>query len=503
MRGYTPYAELPFATLRSSDSGVEAVGNFYFSKFGFISSSGIAPEHTLYDPRVIQPLRFVRTILNGGYMSGITDVDGEILLDNTDGGLDSMLIGNSFIGRSVTVKLGATDFATSEFGTIFNGLMDVVDNTEDVIRITVRCKTFNLDAPVQTNLYDGTGGNEGSTNLEDKPKPLAYGVVRNVPAILVDAANLIYQVHDGSVNDIPAVYDRGVLLTAVASSVAPGLGEYQNNSSVGMFKLGGSPSGEVTADVEGDNSSGYVTKTADIVKRVMLTKGSYSATELESTSFDKLNTLSTAAVGIWVGTNITSVREVVDELLKGIGAFGYFSNLAVFSVGRFDLPINPAILSLDQDKIISIVRSNISTVGNPPVWRTRVGYQRNYTVQTDLAGSVDSARREFATQPYRLATASDSAVLNRFAITNEPEPIASYFDNQVDALAEAVRIQEITGDMHYIYEIITKESVQDIKLNSVVSLTYPRWELKNGKLGRVVGIDVDNDLNENRLVIFI
>lgn len=503
MRGYTPYAELPFATLRSSDSGVEAVGNFYFSRFGFISSSGVAPENTLYDPRVIQPLRFVRTILNGDYMSGITDVDGEILLDNTDGGLDSMLISNSFIGRSVTVKLGATDFATSEFGTIFNGLMDVIDNTEDVIRITVRCKTFNLDAPVQANLYDGTGGNEGSTNLAGKPKPLAYGIVRNIPAILVDAANLIYQVHDGSVNDIPAVYDRGVLLTAVASSVAPGLGEYQNNSSIGMFKLGGAPDGEVTADVEGDNSSVYITKTADIVKRVLLTKGSYSTTELESTSFDELNTLSTAAVGIWVGTNITPVREVVDELLKGIGAFGYFSNLAIFSVGRFDLPVSPPILSLDENKIISIVRNNVDTIGNPPVWRTRVGYQKNYTVQTDLAGSISSSRLEFAAQQYRLATASDSAVLNRFAITHEPEPIAAYFANQADALAEAQRIQEITGDMHFIYEIVTKEPIFTITLNSVVSLTYPRWELKNGKLGRVVGIDIDNDLNENRLMIFV
>jgi hypothetical protein len=55
---------------------------------------------------------------------------------------------------------------------------------------------------------------------------VCYGVVKNVPAPCVNTSKLIYQVNDGAVDSIDAVYDRGVPLlvgrTVLSADVVEG-----------------------------------------------------------------------------------------------------------------------------------------------------------------------------------------------------------------------------------------------------------------------------------------
>lgn len=505
MFGSNPFADIAFSALSGEVQSDEGLVNYYFSRFGFISSSGDTPSLTQYEPRVIQPLSFQRSIINGEYMSGIANSQGEIVLTNPDGGLDSFLTSHSFDGRRVVVKLGTTEFDSTQFGTIFDGKVDSMESNEDAIRFIIHDKMLDLHVPMQTGTgkYSGGGGVNGTTNLTDKPKPLAFGRVLNISAVLVDPVNLIYQVHDGSVSDITAVYDRGVSLAEVASSVAPGLGEYQNNSSVGRFKLGGAPDGTVTADVTGDDDPSYISNTSDIIKRIILNRTSLTTADIVSTMFDELGTLNNNAIGVWLGPEEWFVDDVVDSLLKGIGAYASFNRLGQMEVGRFDLPVNPSLFSFTLDNIISITRSNVSTIGYPPVWMCKVTYQRNFTVQNDLAGSVPSSRVAFATEAVRLASASNATVKLRFARAHEPDPIEAFFSGPAAATAEAQRILEIVQEPHFYIEIVCKADVYSLKLNDVVDITYPRWELKNGKLGRIVSIQLDAANNEARYTIFI
>lgn len=503
MYSYKTYAELPYATLRSSDLGEEAVANFYFSRLGYISSTADSPGGTLYTPRAIQPFRFRRSMINGEYPSGVVFSQGELILDNTDGGLDSFVVGHAFDARNISISLGSTDFSTTEFGLVFDGSVEYIDNTENQVRLVLRDKAITFDLNIQSNLYAGSGGVEGGTDLKDKPKPLAYGSVLNVPAVLVDPVSLVYQVHDGSVNDVPAVYDRGVSLTKTTASSGPVLGEYQVQSSVGTFTLGGAPDGEITADVLGDNSTSYVVTTADILKRIILNHTAISSSNLATTTFDVLNTLSTATVGIWIGTEARVVGEILIELLRGIGAFlVYRADDVGVRVGRFDLPTGDPQITLNDSNILTIARLNTNLVGDPPIWQAKVGYQRNYAVQTDLAGSVAS-RLQFTSQRLRLAKASDANVKNAHLLAGEPEPLETYFANSTDAQVEADRLLSIYKEPHFIYEITTREFMYDKNLNDTVFLQYPRWGLDGGKLGKLLEIDVDSDRQEFRVLVFV
>jgi len=504
MFGYTAFAELPFLTVKSSDQLTEGVADFYFSRFGFVTSTGDSPSRTLYDPRVLQPLQFDRSILNSGRIGGLTIATGEIVLANGDGALDSFAISHAFDGRTVTVKLGSTDFATSEFGQVFNGVMQDVVLDENRVIVNIRDRLLDLELPIQSDFYEGTGGNEGGADLKGKPKPIAYGKVRNVPAVLVDKTNLIYQVHDGSVQDISAVYDRGVSLNE--TTAAPGLGEYKQTSTAGTFQLGGAPDGTITADVEGDNSTDFAVKTGEIVQRILLNRASIASSLIDTTAFTKLNTASTAKIGIWIGPEQQLMTDVVDRLLFGIGAYGYFTRLGLFTVGVFEDPkavgdvVKQAFGEVD---IIAIRREALPGFGNPPIWRAQVTYKVNYMVQTDLAGGSSVGQQEFAVEPFRLAVATDLAVKSRFSLADDPEPIAALYDNSSDAQNEATRILNLHKTPRALFEFVTKTKATKMKIGDVISITYPRWELKNGQLARIIGISENAERNEFALTVFV
>jgi len=505
MFGYTPFSELPFATIRSSDQFESALASFFFSRFGFVTSTADTPSQTLYDPRVLQPLQFDRSIINGDRLAGISVASGEIALANGDGKLDNFAVSHAFDGRDISVSLGESTFATTQFGSIFKGVLEDLVVDEDRILLNIRDRIREFELPIQPNTYAGSGGEEGGEDLEGKPKPLAYGVVRNVSAVLVDAVNLVYQVHDGQVNNITAVYDRGVELSKTAST-SPGLGEFHPTEASGVFKLGGAPDGTITADVEGDASSSFITKTGEIVERILLNQANLTSTQLNTTTFDKMNADSTGVIGIWVGPDQRQIFDVVDQLLISIGAYGFFNRDGKFTVGVFKDPnVSGDVIKHDfkETDIISIRRDALPTVGNPPIFRSQVTYKVNYTVQEDLAGGSSVGQRQFAVEPFRVAVATDLTVKNRFKLADDPDPFFSLYDSQADAQQEAQRLLDLFSEQHYLYEIVAKINVFDVAIGDVVFIQYPRWELTNGRKGRVVALTEDAERHEMAMTVFV
>ena len=128
-------------------------------------------------------------------------------------------------------------------------------------------------------LPDGVEGVED--DLKGKPKPRCYGECLNVSPPWVNTSKLIFQVHDGLIEDIVTVYDKGVALTkgdpigslATLLTTTPTAGEwdyYLGSASDGAyFRLGSSPAGLITADVKGDKFGGtYRTTVADMIKTI-------------------------------------------------------------------------------------------------------------------------------------------------------------------------------------------------------------------------------------------
>lgn len=99
----------------------------------------------------------------------------------------------------------------------------------------------------------------GRRGEDEAPPPAArvFGDVLNVSPDQVDSNLLIYQVNDGPVGSVDAVYDRGIALTrgddhadhAILAEAVPKAGFYDTCLAEGFFRLGGVPAGAVTADV--------------------------------------------------------------------------------------------------------------------------------------------------------------------------------------------------------------------------------------------------------------
>ena len=85
-------------------------------------------------------------------------------------------------------------------------------------RIKIRDRQDEVDIPLQPTKYDGDNslpaGLEGvAGDLKGKPKPICYGVVKNISPPQVNTSKLIYQVNDGAVQAVDEVYDSGIKLT--------------------------------------------------------------------------------------------------------------------------------------------------------------------------------------------------------------------------------------------------------------------------------------------------
>ena len=379
--------------------------------------------------------------------------------------------------------------------------MQAIESDENSILIQVATKAYALDELIQTNTYAGTGGNEGGADLAGRVKPLCFGKAFNVPAVRVDSTNLVYQVHDGKINDVVAVYDRGVALVKV--SVAPAPGEYQVDAPNGRFTLGSIPGGLVTADVEGrHDGTNYLTTVADIIEDIIVSYSQLSSSEIDSASFSALNTAQSAEIGTWIN-NAATIRDVIDELLLGMGCYGHFTLSSKLKVGQFTAPAAPADFSLTQDDIEDIRRDRLADDLTPIAWRYRVAYKRNYAVQNALASGVPDAVKEFAELEYRIAADADASLTSTYILATDPAPQISPMNVKADADSETTRQLAIYRVPRALYTLTVKPALWTAEIGHSAFVDYPRYGLNGGAYGRVVAVDLDAERNTTELVMLL
>src|SRR5690554_1359231 len=103
---------------------------------------------------------------------------------------------------------------------MFVGTIEQAEFTWKRVVLRIRDRLAELDEPIQTTDYAGTtiaGGMDEAEgrpeDVKDRPKPLLYGVGKNLPAVAANMFDHIYEVASNGVASIDAVYDRGVALT--------------------------------------------------------------------------------------------------------------------------------------------------------------------------------------------------------------------------------------------------------------------------------------------------
>ena len=227
--------------------------------------------------------------------------------------------------------------------------------------------------------------------------------------------------------------------------------------------------------------------------------------EISQPSFDAFNADQPAPVGYWIadGSEIT-VQQVVSELLTGAGGFGGFRRNGRFEIQVFKEPAGVPTARYDKIDLIEIARERLPGDLSPTPWRFRVQWGRNWTVQTDVDGQagVTAARSAFLREDVRLAEASDARIRADRPLGKDIEPSLSFFAEEGAAEAEAQRRLALYSKARGLYRMKVRNRAFIHDIGDVVLVTYPRWDLVDGRLLRIVSISEDTDEDTVEIVGF-
>lgn len=461
---------------------------------------------SFYEARIQVPPSVQRECFRGGRTFGQSQIGfGDMVLVNNDGGLDFML-NYSYSGRRITIRLGTLqpNGLTYTWTTILVGSMEQVELSWQEVTVRVRDRQLDIAKPLQQVRYAGgnalPAGLEGNDDdLRGKPKPLVYGRVFNISPPMVNTSRLIYQIHTGGqVVAVNGVYDRGALMTAGAAyssqadmeANAPTAGQYRvwNDTTLGCFiRLGTNAVGTITADVTQGAS-----RTVGQLFQAILLRAGIAASDISSSDIAALDAAVNYEVGVYAGVDEDyTPLQLLDELCSSIGAwFGTDIN-GVFRIGLIALPVGASLGTLTTLEIIKIERIASRDAGvGIPAWKVKLGWQKVYTVQTDLNTTVAAGRKALVAEKYRRAEASDDAVRTANLLSPELE-FDTVLADKANVSAEATRRLSIYKQRRDIYQVQVRVDAQlapILDLGNIITLQINRFGMSAGKKFLIIGV---------------
>lgn len=487
----------------------DAIGTSTTLRFGtayYTTAPTDAPANAFYDARLQDPGNIKIDMYSDRSTSGSSKIGyGDIVLINNDGGLD-YISGYGFDGQDLIIRMAESSSAAypAGFTKVFQGTVISAEFDLEKVVLRVKDKQSYFDLAVNVNRYAGNNvlpdGLEGTaTDIKGRMKPKIFGTVYNIAPVFVNTSKLTFQVSDGAVNDIAAVYDRGVSITkgadyatsALLQAAAPGAGTYITCFAEGYFRLGTSPTGQITADVvQGAAASNRTC--AKILEQIALAVG-LSAGEISAADIAALDAKNSAVIGIYIDSDDPAL-SFADQIANSIGAWYGFDQDGVLRMGRIEAPASPAVTLTGID-LISIERLTSRDHGSGvPNYRAVINYHKNYTVQnSDLAGSVTAARRAELSQQFFAEKSEDLTVLTKHNLSDELLK-DTLITSQSDAATESARVLALYKTEREVYNVsvwLNDDIIQYLNLGAVVSLVYNRFGLDSGKNFMIIGLDTD------------
>lgn len=484
---------------------------FRYSDTGYKSriTDSIGAKH--FAPQVQDPGNFEQYLVSPGTTFGKSSVGkGDTVLKNASGEIDYLRrVGiNKRFHRILTLpsQTSSYDDATE----VFSGTMEQLTFNWTKTFVRMKDRLADLDVPAQQMVFAGT--NVGSSGIEGNvggikgyTKPFVYGSVENITPALLNSSTLIFGCNfdkDGNTKAIQlvnAVYDNGVellfyanyadLASLVAASIPSGY--YGSCYNEGLIKPSSSPAGTLTADIT-EGSTAAQRTAAQITRRILEERGSYTSSNYESAAFTSMDTLDSSVCGIYV-TDSTSILDACVAVLDGVGGVLYVTEDDKFTVDLLRDEDDDASVETFINKHLSLIdRITSKDPGNGiPAKQTKVWYRKNYTKQTasEIAGSVSDVRRLFVENEERSVVSSE----NLAVVTKHPNaPIIEFhtlLTNESNAITANTRRNTIYSQERDWFRIrvpLTETSVIR-QLNDVVTIQVDRFRLNLGKKFRIMG----------------
>lgn len=452
---------------------------------------------------------------------------GELEFANNDGALD-FLADDFFVdGRKIVIKAGRTEideqgreviWPFASFTTVYTATAGAWTIEHDALKLRVRDQGINLQRQLQLAVYGGTGGQQGTSDMEGRTLPVCLGRCFNIQPQQVDPVYLTYQVHDSSVQAIPAVYDAGISVPGevgsppiaqdyatypllVAATMVPGT--YATCLARGCFRLGTSPFGTVTADVDGDNTGNDWTATHGTVMLRILRKYSWLPEALiDAPSFTAYHALNNDVIGLYLPAGDQStIEQVMERIAFSGGAVAGQDRSGLYRVVRLDPPAATIAHDFSDRNILRIERQPLAY--GVPFRSWTVEGVRNWTVQqgNELAGGVSQSRRRFLEAETRKSSVDVPHVSSAHPTSASAirESLFHFISNASD---EAVRLATLYALGRASYRLTVKGVLFEVGIGDTVRITYPRWNLTEGRNFVVTAVTDDARSVETELEIF-
>ncbi len=425
-----------------------------------------------YEPLIRGGVSFSESLsLDGGFSMST----GAIEVDNASGERDAWL-DDVWKNRPVQVFLGDVDWPRAQFRPIFTGTVaDISARDSGALSLSLRDKLQRLNTAVSEATVGGTGANAQAL------QPLAFGEVFNVSPVLANPSTHEYQVHAGQVERIIEVRDNGVPV-----SFTPVL-------STGRFRLTASPVGQITASVQGDAAGGYRNTVSTLVQRLATAYGAaadrFTAADLDTAQLATFNAAHPQPVGMWLPDR-ANVLAVCQQLASSVGAQVAMSRGGLLRLLKVALPAATGAAR-------TVTSADMRQGTFKPSRRTdvlagvRLGYVRNWTMQTSLETGIPAAHREMYETEYQDATATDSAVAARYRLQGEPDRVPTLLLRAADAQAEASRRLALWRVPRTVYELTGGPSLMLLELGQPLSIAHHRFGFAGGRAGVIVGLKTD------------
>lgn len=448
-----------------------------YANLGYLSAPTDDPPNTLHEARVLgdpEVGQSIVDILGVGGRAALTT--GEVLLANHDRALDDTARSFRADGRRIVLRRGEiTDRRASDAGaplaalmTAFSGRVAGVAGWNRLLRLGLGDQLEILDTPLQAAVYGGTGGMDGVAELAGLPKPVALGQVFNASPVYVGEVDLgdgtlpTYQSHWRAIDGHTAVRERGVAMTEVGGT--PSTGQWRDWPAQGAFQLGFDASGAITCDLVGDDDGTAALTTTEVLTRLLTTLGPVlGAADLDDDSFAAAATALPGDIGLFVGAQSISTIEVLGWICAGALAHLWVTRGGLVGFSALGPPASSPDLTLEDYDQIEIEPLPPPATFAPSPAVIEVEHGRNWTVQTDLAGSVTEAlRARLGVEALVYRAVSSTAAL--FTGQSRALRLPGLWVDEADATARAADLRALADRLPMRARIVTDRYRQQVRI---------------------------------------
>jgi hypothetical protein len=242
----------------------------------------------------------------------------------------------------------------------------------------------------------------------------------------------------------------------------------------------------------------YVNTIANLVALIVTEYGKVKTTnrksarllpsELDYANLSAFNTANPQAVGVLVA-DTQNVLTLCRALAGSVLAQLFITRAGLLQLLRYGVPYTSSTAEIasitEQD-----IKYNSLVISSRPGLQAayKLGYARNYTVQTNLLSSIPDTHKDSFAEEWFSTTKTDDVTAGLYSLTTEVAQVDSHLITSSDADLECQSRLNYYKTQHTVYKFTGTPRLLGLQLGQAVTLTHSRFNLTNGPRGQVVSL---------------